>query len=90
MIHFRRLNLIEPFTHSGTFPLISCRNVMIYFDKATQQDLVNRMTNHLEPAGHLFIGHAESLSGIQHSLRFIAPAIYQRQTGGSNEGIRKQ
>ena len=90
MIHFRRLNLIEPFTHSGTFPLISCRNVMIYFDKATQQDLVNRMTNHLEPAGHLFIGHAESLSGIHHSLRFIAPAIYQRQTGGSNEGIRKQ
>ena len=90
MIHFRRLNLIEPFTHSGMFPLISCRNVMIYFDKATQQDLVNRMTNHLEPSGHLFIGHAESLSGIAHGLRFIAPAIYQRQTGGSNEGIRKQ
>src|SRR5579863_1811999 len=43
MIHFRRLNLIEPFTHSGMYPLISCRNVMIYFDKATQQDLVNRM-----------------------------------------------
>jgi chemotaxis protein methyltransferase CheR len=90
MIQFRRLNLIEGFTHSGTFPLISCRNVMIYFDKTTQENLVNRMTNHLEPGGHLFIGHAESLSGIRHGLRFVAPAIYQRPTGGSSEGIRKQ
>jgi chemotaxis protein methyltransferase CheR len=90
MIQFRRLNLIEAFTHSGTFPLISCRNVMIYFDKATQQNLVGRMTNHLEPGGHLFIGHAESLSAIEHTLRFIAPAIYQRHASGSGEGIRKR
>jgi chemotaxis protein methyltransferase CheR len=90
MIQFRRLNLIESFTFSSTFPLISCRNVMIYFDKTTQQSLVNRMTNHLEPGGHLFIGHAESLSGIEHGLRFIAPAIYQRPTGAFSEGVRKR
>ncbi|HEY2842315.1 MAG TPA: protein-glutamate O-methyltransferase CheR [Bryobacteraceae bacterium] len=90
MIQFRRLNLIESFAHPGTFPLISCRNVMIYFDKSTQQSLVNRMANHLEPGGHLFIGHAESLSGVEHGLRFIAPAIYQRQAGGSNEGTRQR
>lgn len=89
MIQFQRLNLIEPFIHSGTFPLISCRNVMIYFDKTTQQSLVNRMAHYLDPGGHLFIGHAESLSGIEHGLRFIAPAIYQRHTAGSGEGIRK-
>ena len=89
MVQFQRLNLIESFTHSGTFPLISCRNVMIYFDKQTQQGLVNRMAHFLDPGGHLFIGHAESLSGIEHPLKFIAPAIYQRQTGGSGEGSRK-
>jgi chemotaxis protein methyltransferase CheR len=89
MIQFQRLNLIESFTHSGTFPLISCRNVMIYFDKTTQQSLVNRMAHYLDPGGHLFIGHAESLSGIEHGLRFIAPAIYQRHTGGLGEGIGK-
>ena len=90
MVQFQRLNLIESFTHSGTFPLISCRNVMIYFDKQTQQSLVNRMAHFLDPGGHLFIGHAESLSGIEHPLKFIAPAIYQRQTGGLGEGSRKR
>jgi chemotaxis protein methyltransferase CheR len=89
MVQFQRLNLIESFNHSGTFPLISCRNVMIYFDKQTQQSLVNRMANFLDPGGHLFIGHAESLSGIEHPLKFIAPAIYQRHAGGSIEGGRK-
>jgi chemotaxis protein methyltransferase CheR len=90
MVQFQRLNLIESFTHSGTFPLISCRNVMIYFDKSTQQSLVNRMAHYLDPGGHLFIGHAESLSGIEHGLKFIAPAIYQRHTSGSGEGTRKR
>src|SRR5579863_2884863 len=90
MVQFQRLNLIETFNHSGTFPLISCRNVMIYFDKETQQSLVNRMAHYLDPGGHLFIGHAESLSGIEHPLKFIAPAIYQRQTGGLGEGGRKR
>ncbi len=89
MIQFQRLNLIESFTHPATFPLISCRNVMIYFDKQTQQSLVNRMAHYLDPGGHLFIGHAESLSGIEHGLKFIAPAIYQRHMGGPGEGIKK-
>ena len=77
-IEFRRLNLVESFDAGRTFPLISCRNVMIYFDKATQEKVVNRLTSFLEPGGYLFVGHSESLTGLAHALKFVKPAIYQK------------
>jgi chemotaxis methyl-accepting protein methylase len=61
-----------------TFPIIFCRNVMIYFNKATQEDLVNRLATKMEPGGYLFVGHSESLSGIHHPLRYVRPAVYQK------------
>jgi chemotaxis protein methyltransferase CheR len=51
---------------------------MIYFNKATQVDLVARLAAKLEPGGYLFVGHSESLSGISHSLRYIRPAVYRK------------
>jgi chemotaxis protein methyltransferase CheR len=79
LIDFRRLNLIEPFTHGRMFEVIFCRNVMIYFDRRTQQDLVNRLALCLHPGGHLFVGHSESLSGIEHPLDYVCPAVYRRK-----------
>ena len=61
------------------FPVILCRNVMIYFNKQTQQDLLRRLTSALEPGGYLFVGHAESLTGIEHGLQYVRPAVYRRQ-----------
>jgi chemotaxis protein methyltransferase CheR len=81
-IAFRRLNLMEPFPHSTAFPVIFCRNVMIYFDRPTQEDLVNRLANCLEPGGYLLIGHAESLNGIEHPLEYVRPAIYKKSAAG--------
>ncbi len=87
-VEFTRLNLVEPFAHARRFPLIFCRNVMIYFDKPTQERLVNRLAEHLEPGGYLFVGHAESLTGVNHPLQYVRPAIYRKserragQTGG--------
>jgi chemotaxis protein methyltransferase CheR len=78
MIEFRRLNLIEPFSHSPSFSAILCRNVMIYFDKPTQQKLVQRLAAQLEPGGYLFIGHSESLTGIDHPLAYVRPTIYRK------------
>ena len=72
------LNLIEPFTHSGMFPVIFCRNVMIYFDKPTQQRVVDRMCKFLEPGGYLFLGHSESLSAARHLLEYAGPAVYRK------------
>jgi chemotaxis protein methyltransferase CheR len=77
-VNFQRLNLMEPFTAGPVFPLIFCRNVMIYFDRATQQDLVRRLAACLEPGGYLFIGHSESLNGLDLPLNYIRPAIYQK------------
>ncbi len=78
-VTFRQLNLLEgafPFTEP--FQLIFCRNVMIYFDRPTQEELVARLTRQLVPGGYLFVGHSESLSGVKHTLETIKPAIYRR------------
>jgi chemotaxis protein methyltransferase CheR len=89
-VEFARLNLVEPFSHTRRFPLILCRNVMIYFDKPTQERVVNRLAGHLEPGGYLFVGHAESLTGVDHPLQYVRPAIYRKpdsragQTGGGS------
>lgn len=78
LIRFRRLNLMEDFPLRTRFDFIMCRNVMIYFDKPTQERLVNRLAEYIEPGGHLFVGHSESLIGIQTSLRYVQSSIYQR------------
>ena len=80
VIDFRRLNLNASFSLPNAFSVIFCRNVMIYFDKPTRQSLVERLTSCLEPGGYLFTGHSESLSGIEHSLSYIQPAIYRKSS----------
>ena len=76
-VHFQHLNLLQPhYPFAQRFQLIFCRNVMIYFDRPTQETLVEKLTEQLEPGGHLLVGHSESLSGIHHTLRQLQPAIY--------------
>lgn len=78
-VGFHHLNLLEgepPF--HDLFQVIFCRNVMIYFDRPTQEELVRRLTNRLVPGGYLLVGHSESLSHIRHSLRLLRPATYQK------------
>jgi chemotaxis protein methyltransferase CheR len=77
-IQFGRLNLMEQWPMRGPFDAIFCRNVMIYFDKATQQALVERYWALLRPGGHLFVGHSESLTGLTHRFRYVQPAVYVR------------
>ncbi|MBV9508289.1 MAG: protein-glutamate O-methyltransferase CheR [Acidobacteriia bacterium] len=85
-VAFRRLNLIEPFPWSQKFPVIFCRNVMIYFDRPTQQRVIAKLSASLEPGGYLFVGHAESFSGIEHNLEYVQPAVYRR-SGGTKGGL---
>lgn len=76
LVHFARLNLMERWPMQGPFDAILCRNVMIYFDKGTQQRLVERYHALLRPGGHLFVGHSESLTGLTHRFRYVKPAVY--------------
>lgn len=78
MLSFARLNLIEPWPMKGPFDVIFCRNVMIYFSRETQERLVNRQAALLAPGGTLYVGHSESLSGINHPLINRGAAIYDR------------
>ena len=78
IVQFRRVNFMESFHFKEPFDSIFCRNVMIYFDKKTQTDLVNRFYDCLEEAGVLMIGHSESLTGIPHPFQYIRPAIYKK------------
>ncbi len=78
LVHFARLNLMQQWPMQGQFDVIFCRNVMIYFDKPTQGRLVNRFCDMLAPGGTLFIGHSESLTGIDHQMRYVQPTIYEK------------
>jgi chemotaxis protein methyltransferase CheR len=78
-IRFSYFNLMTPvFPFKHGFHFIFCRNVMIYFDRPTQEQLVARFAGQLRPGGYLLIGHSESLNAIQHPLRYVQPTIYQR------------
>jgi len=77
-VTFRRLNLVEAFSWERPFPVIFCRNVMIYFDRQTQERVVASLAASLEPGGYLFVGHAESLSRVPHALEYVRPAVYRR------------
>ena len=76
IIAFKYLNLMKDWPFKGPLDFIFCRNVMIYFDKPTQEKLVNRFWDILEPGGLLFTGHSESLTGINHKFNYIQPTIY--------------
>ena len=77
-VTFRHLNLLGPsYPFSEPFHVIFCRNVMIYFDRPTQEELVRRLAERLVPGGFLMVGHSESLTGIHHRLKMVKPAIYQ-------------
>jgi chemotaxis protein methyltransferase CheR len=78
MVRLARLNLIDKWPMKGPFDVIFCRNVMIYFDRPTQQRLINRFWNYLEPGGYLFVGHSEGLSAISHKFQYVRPAVYRK------------
>ncbi|NLX13055.1 MAG: protein-glutamate O-methyltransferase [Phycisphaerales bacterium] len=82
LITFSRFNLMTPtFPFRHGFDVIFCRNVMIYFDRTTQQTLVNKLAQHLRPGGYLMIGHSESLNNLNQPLSYIEPTVY-RKSGG--------
>lgn len=77
---FRKFNLMDKvFPFKKKFNVIFCRNVMIYFDEYTKNQLVNKFYDWLEVGGYLFIGHSESLNRNASQFKYIKPAIYKKE-----------
>ncbi|MBI5073563.1 MAG: protein-glutamate O-methyltransferase CheR [Nitrospirae bacterium] len=78
-VRFRRLNFMaEDFEMREPMDLIFCRNVIIYFDRQTQERLLNRLYDHLIPGGYMFMGHSETLSGLNVPLLSVGNMIYRK------------
>ena len=77
-VSFARLNLLELPAGPERLDAVFCRNVMIYFDRPVQQQLVTELEARLQPDGWLYTGMAESLLAIRHGLVNRAPSAYQR------------
>jgi chemotaxis protein methyltransferase CheR len=71
MVKYRQLNLLSDFSHLGTFDLIFCRNVLIYFDEATKIDVLNRLARVTADDGYLVLGAAETVVGLTDSFRIV-------------------
>jgi chemotaxis protein methyltransferase CheR len=78
LIRFQQVNLMLDWPWSEQFDVIFCRNVVIYFDKPTQQRLFSRYHQALKPDGHLFIGHSESLYKVSEQFKLLGKTIYQK------------
>lgn len=80
-VSFRTVNLNATLPDLGLFDLVLLRNVMIYFSTDTKREVCRRLEAVLRPGGHLFIGHSESLNGLDSPLRMVQPAVYRKEHG---------
>ncbi len=79
-VNFRRLNFQEEdFGMREPMDIIFCRNVIIYFDRPTQEKLLKRFCNHLVPGGYVFMGHSETLQGMDLPLVPVATTVYRKR-----------
>ena len=78
-VEFRRLNFMDAdYGFNEKADAIFCRNVIIYFDRPTQERILRKLSNCLAPGGYMFVGHAETLHDMDLPLTPVAPALYTR------------
>ncbi len=80
LVEFRRINFMDDHFELPRKPeIIFCRNVIIYFDRMTQERLLKKLTAQLAPGGYFFAGHSESLQGMDLPLLAVAPSAYRKR-----------
>ncbi len=80
LVRFQTLNLLDDLSSLGSFDVVFCRNVLLYFDVATKADVLKRLTRQMNPGGYLFLGCAETIIGLCDGLTSqpAARGLYQR------------
>jgi chemotaxis protein methyltransferase CheR len=78
-VRFRHLNLTQPLPNEiGSFDYVFLRNVMIYFDLETKKKVVSAILPKLRKGGYFFVGHSESLNGVNNQLAPVSPSVYRK------------
>ncbi|MBN2612868.1 MAG: hypothetical protein JXB00_15030 [Bacteroidales bacterium] len=78
-VFFERLNLIsDRYNTPDTYDVVFCRNVLIYFDREVQQDILSKICTRLKRNGYLFLGHSESITGLDLPLKHLQPTVFKR------------
>lgn len=78
-VEFVRVNLMDDrYPIEGSFDAVFCRNVIIYFERPTQERILRRLVDHVRPDGCLVLGHSETLTGMDMPLKSVAPTIYRK------------
>ena len=78
-VRFARVNLMEPpYQIDRDMDMIFCRNMLIYFDKPTQEAVLQRLCEHLHPGGYMFLGHSETITGFDLPLAPAGPTVFLR------------
>lgn len=77
-VQFMQVNLNQPLPSLGEFDVIFLRNVMIYFDQKTKQQVLQRMVPLLRPGGYFLVSHSETLNGITDALKPVSPSVYRK------------
>jgi chemotaxis protein methyltransferase CheR len=79
LVQFGRLNLMDrDYPVDRDMDVIFCRNILIYFDKPTQEGVLRRLCDHLRPGGYLFLGHSETLAGFDLPLQVVGTTVFRR------------
>ena len=78
-IYFKRLNFMDKHYYiQNPFDIVFCRNVLIYFERQIQEQVINKLCRHIPSGGYLFLGHSESIMGMKVPLQQIKPTIYRK------------
>ncbi|WP_349358191.1 protein-glutamate O-methyltransferase CheR [Stappia sp.] len=91
MVQWRKLNLLESFSSLGTFDIVFCRNVLIYFDQPTKVDVLQRVSRQMAGDGYLVLGAAETVVGLTDAFRPVPEhrGLYQTTAGASTAGLTR-
>jgi len=82
LIYFQHLNLMDNWPMRGTFDIVFCRNVIIYFDFETKKKLVERFSKIQNEGDFLFLGHSESLHNVTSRYELVEKSLYKKNSAG--------
>lgn len=90
MVNFKQFNLLKDFRSLGTFDIVFCRNVLIYFDRETKADILNRMARQMAPDAYLVLGAAETIIGLSDEYKMVpgVRGLYQRSAEKAAGGLK--